>query len=406
MSNRKDFYRTFEDKYRGSRSLIKDRLRIYLPFIEPLKNLYSDDIAIDIGCGRGEWLELLQENKITAQGIDMDAGMLQVSKAHGLDVKEGDGISMLQEMSDESAIIISAFHVVEHISFDQLQIFTQEALRVLKPGGILILETPNPENIKVATENFYLDPTHTKPIPSSLLSFLTEYSGFHRNKVLKLNEFDDLKDQNFTNLEQVFEFVSPDYAVIAQKNALAPVLKIFEEPFSQEFGLSLTTALKKFDRRTAVTEKTLNNTMLKANEATLKANEAIVKAKEVELWANEVWQQYHDMLNSTSWKLTKPFRYTGKVVRWFLRGTKAWITFSPESRPRRVFNELQFSLKHYINQHPQLKRMLLKSISIIKFKPKQTDMVLDEATLKLDSPRSKQIYTDLKKNIEDQRNKN
>lgn len=119
MSNRKDFYRTFEDKYRGSRSLIKDRLRIYLPFIEPLKNLYSDDIAIDIGCGRGEWLELLQENKITAQGIDMDAGMLQVSKAHGLDVKEGDGISMLQEMSDESAIIISAFHVVEHISFDR-----------------------------------------------------------------------------------------------------------------------------------------------------------------------------------------------------------------------------------------------------------------------------------------------
>ena len=71
-----DFYRAFEDRYRGSRDLIKSRLRVYLPFVEPLKALYSDCIAVDLGCGRGEWLELLKEKGIGAHGVDLDDGML------------------------------------------------------------------------------------------------------------------------------------------------------------------------------------------------------------------------------------------------------------------------------------------------------------------------------------------
>jgi O-antigen chain-terminating methyltransferase len=385
MSNHKNFYREFEDKYRGSRSLIKDRLCIYLPFIEPLKNFYPDGKAFDIGCGRGEWLELLQENEIGAQGIDMDAGMLQASKAQGLDVQEGDGIKMLQEMADESAIIISAFHVIEHISFEQLQTLAQEALRVLKPGGILILETPNPENIKVATENFYLDPTHTKPIPSSLLSFLTEYSGFQRNKIVRLNEYDDLENQHFSNLEQVFEFVSPDYAVIAQKNASTKILSTFNEAFAKKLGLSLTDTVKKFDQRTESMEHILNN-------ADSKADDAMLKAKEVEQWAHEVWQQYHAVTNSTSWKLTKPLRYAGKTVRWFTRGVKAWLTFSPESRPRRVLNKLQFSCNDYISQHPKVEKLILKYTNF-----RHSDTLLPDDVIELDSPRAKQIYHNLKK---------
>ena len=135
-------------------------------------------MALDIGCGRGEWLELLKDNGISAQGVDLDEGMLKLCRINNLDVFKDDGIEFLKKQLDESLIIVSAFHVVEHIPFATLQFFISEALRVLKPGGVLIMETPNPENIKVATENFYLDPTHIKPIPSKLLSFFTRILRF------------------------------------------------------------------------------------------------------------------------------------------------------------------------------------------------------------------------------------
>ncbi|MGE9641913.1 class I SAM-dependent methyltransferase, partial [Escherichia coli] len=78
--------------------------------------------------------------------------------------------------------------MVEHIGFANVQLLIEESFRVLKPGGLLILETPNPENIVVASSSFYLDPTHTQPIPNQLLAFLTEYTGFNRTKILRLQE--------------------------------------------------------------------------------------------------------------------------------------------------------------------------------------------------------------------------
>ena len=196
----KDFYRAFEDAHRGSRELIKERASVYLPFVVPLKNIYNESLALDIGCGRGEWLELLKDNGIDAQGIDLDRGMLEACTKLELDVQNGNGITYLKEQTNESLMIISAFHVVEHISFEDLQILVEEALRVLKPGGLLIMETPNPENIKVATENFYLDPTHVKPIPPKLLSFLTEFYGYKHTKVLRLQESQELGNKENINL--------------------------------------------------------------------------------------------------------------------------------------------------------------------------------------------------------------
>jgi O-antigen chain-terminating methyltransferase len=185
--NNENFYRAFEDRYRGSRELIKSRLEVYLPFLDALKNAsFRTCIGLDIGCGRGEWIELLTENGFKMRGIDLDQGMLSACQERGFDVFFGDGIEHLSKLSSDSLDIISAFHVVEHVTFDQLQKLISESLRVLRPGGLLILETPNPENLVVASANFYLDPTHIKPIPPSLLSFVTEFTGFKRNKVVRL----------------------------------------------------------------------------------------------------------------------------------------------------------------------------------------------------------------------------
>jgi len=244
-----NFYRKFEDKFRGSRELIKDRLKVYLPFILPLNKIYPSGLILDIGCGRGEWLELLKENNIHSLGIDTDEGMLEACCQLSLNSKKGDGIDYLKKQSSESMIVISAFHLVEHILFEDLQTLVSEALRVLKPGGLLMLETPNPENIKVATENFYRDPTHGKPIPSSLLSFLAEHYGFARVKVLRLQENEDIINSKNISLMHVIEGVSPDYAVIAQKKASTEIMLSFDNVFSREFGLSLEELTKRFDER-------------------------------------------------------------------------------------------------------------------------------------------------------------
>ena len=187
------FYRAFEERFYAPRSTIKKLRQQYLPFVQPLAALYPGAATFDIGCGRGEWLELMQELGMSPFGVDLDAGMLQGCHELNLPAEQGDAVAYLQTLADNSQAVVTAFHVVEHISFEQLTKVVIESLRVLQPGGLLIMETPNPENIVVATRNFYLDPTHLRPIPSLLLSFLPEHHGFARVHTLRLQESHELR---------------------------------------------------------------------------------------------------------------------------------------------------------------------------------------------------------------------
>ncbi len=241
------FYRAFEDRHRGSRDLIKQRLRQYAPFLAPLAGLYPQSPTLDLGCGRGEWLEVAAELGFTARGVDQDAGMLAACTEIGLAVTQQDLSEALHACADESLCVVSAFHVVEHIPFEALQVVMREAMRVLVPGGLLILETPNPENLVVGTNNFYLDPTHIRPIPSLQLEFCAEFTGFARVKTLRLQENPHLHVANTTRLIDVLEGVSPDYAVIAQKHANDEVLELFNSAFQTEFGLTLGQLAERYD---------------------------------------------------------------------------------------------------------------------------------------------------------------
>ncbi|MCC7279338.1 MAG: methyltransferase domain-containing protein [Chromatiaceae bacterium] len=243
------FYRAFEERYRGPRDLIKHRLGVYLPFIEPLRQLYAQCTATDLGCGRGEWLELLQNNGFIAYGVDLDDGMLAACKELGLSVTRQEAIGYLQSLDDNSQCIVSGFHFAEHILFAHLQLLVAEALRVLKPGGLLILETPNPENVVVGTTDFYLDPTHQRPIPPLLLSFLPEFQGFARVKILRLQESSDLARQEDVTLKDVFFGTSPDYAVVAQKNAESGILQNFSTTFDKQYGIELGELANRYDAR-------------------------------------------------------------------------------------------------------------------------------------------------------------
>ena len=310
-----NFYRAFEDRYRGSLELIKSRLNVYLPFIDAIKKLDPQPNAIDLGCGRGEWLDLLQENGVRCRGVDLDEGMLEVCRSRGFDVSQQDALAALGELDDGTYWMISGFHIVEHIPFESLQSIVQESLRVLKPGGLLILETPNPENIAVATESFYLDPTHIRPVPSQLLSFVTEYYGFARTKTLRLQEPWGLHDVREMTLAHVLGGVSPDYAVIAQKLASAETVTHFDELFEKEYGLSLENLTKRFEQRLLKLEA-------KADEAVAKADRAIARAEELSAKADEAWHHYAIVIHSRSWTITRPLRAIGDMVREILNRLK------------------------------------------------------------------------------------
>ena len=232
------FYRAFEEKFRGPRGLIQQRLEVYLPFVQPVCAAYPEALVLDLGCGRGEWLELLQKNSIAAMGVDLDTGMLEACQQINLKVQCQDALESLKQLQDGSASVVSAFHLVEHLPFDRVKDLVAECHRVLKPGGLLIMETPNPENFMVATHNFYLDPTHLRPIPPDLLAFVPEYFGYESVKILRLQETAGVKTHPNLSMLDVLTGASPDYAVVAQKAGHTALKQSLQALFDQAFGIS------------------------------------------------------------------------------------------------------------------------------------------------------------------------
>jgi glycosyltransferase involved in cell wall biosynthesis/SAM-dependent methyltransferase len=245
-----DFYVAFEGQYRGSRELIKLRQEKYLPYILFLKQLFGNVSALDLGCGRGEWLELLGEYGVLARGIDLSEAMLSICREKGFQVFHSDALAALKDCPDSSIQLITGFHISEHLPFVVLVELVQEAYRALSPGGILILETPNSENLQVASSTFYLDPTHTNPIPSQLLSFLLAHSGFEFNDVVRLNADISPSSNAWITLNDVLKGVSRDYAAIGQKgfeNLSAGHSSILN--ISKESGVSLDHLIERFDKQ-------------------------------------------------------------------------------------------------------------------------------------------------------------
>jgi O-antigen chain-terminating methyltransferase len=178
--------------------------------------------VLDLGCGRGEWLELLHESGIEARGVDSNHIQLEQCRVRGLDVTEADFLVHLKSMATESVGAITGFHIIEHLSFNTLVVLLNEVTRVLRPGGIVIFETPNPDNVVVGSHYFYLDPTHRHPLPSELMEFVFKHHGFRDIEVLKLHPWDSGRVAGEGELTERFNgyFYGPmDYAVLGRKVA-------------------------------------------------------------------------------------------------------------------------------------------------------------------------------------------
>lgn len=208
------FYVSFEDRFRGTRPDIKNRVSVYLPQVHRASAGRDDTPIIDLGCGRGEWLELLKENGLKAIGIDQNRVMIDQCRALGLEVLEEDAVAYLQRLNPNTLGAITGIHIIEHLPFPRLIELLDAALSALKPGGIVIFETPNPENIQVGACNFYYDPTHIRPIPPESIRFIVQERGFAEVEIVRLHPVEDGEGAD-TALKKFLS--AQDYGVIAKK---------------------------------------------------------------------------------------------------------------------------------------------------------------------------------------------
>ncbi|WP_160329475.1 methionine biosynthesis protein MetW [Methanofollis ethanolicus] len=164
-------YFVFEERFRGSRQDIKARQEAFLPYFEDCRNV------LDIGCGRGEFLELAQERGVDARGVDIDDTMVEFCRSKGLAVEKVDAVSYLETLEDRSLDGIFIDQVVEHLEPAYLVRLLDLCYRKLQYGYYLVAETVNPLSF-VSLANFYIDISHVRPVHPETLKFLFEVAGF------------------------------------------------------------------------------------------------------------------------------------------------------------------------------------------------------------------------------------
>ena len=215
------FYLAFENRFRGDAETIRARQSYYLPILDTVAPLNAGLPLVDIGCGRGEWLNMLPE-RFARIGIDLNSMNVEACIEQGLKVVQQDALVWMANQPENSLAVVSAFHVIEHLSFEQFNRLLDECQRVLAPGGVIIFETPNPENIVSAATHFYTDPTHIHPLPPAFTEFLVEFKGFADVAIHRLNpiprEYALNEDSEVARRCDVLFYGPQDYAVTASKS--------------------------------------------------------------------------------------------------------------------------------------------------------------------------------------------
>ena len=179
-SSSKFDYFLFEELYRGDEALITTRQKEYLELFR------GRDDVLDVGCGRGEFLELLRDSGISAKGVESGTDQYLLCREKGLDVVEQDLFEYLESLPDESLGGLFSAQVIEHLAASDQLHFVSLAYRKTRPGSPVVFETINPQCVFAMMRNFFLDPTHVRPVHPETLKFAMESVEF-RNVGLRFS---------------------------------------------------------------------------------------------------------------------------------------------------------------------------------------------------------------------------
>jgi 2-polyprenyl-3-methyl-5-hydroxy-6-metoxy-1,4-benzoquinol methylase len=205
-------YGRFAERFRGTEEYVRRNIEFYKPYFAECENV------LDIGCGRGEFLSLMREQGVAARGIDLSAECVAQCRQNGLNAEAVDLFSYLDRAEQEFDGIFSS-QVVEHLDPRRLPEMIGLCAAKLRRGGLLAIETPNPECLAIFATHFYLDPTHTRPIPHPLMVFYMEEAGFGLIEVHDLSQAVDSMPE-LAELPEAFRkrfFGGLDYAIVGRK---------------------------------------------------------------------------------------------------------------------------------------------------------------------------------------------
>ena len=274
------FYRAYEDHCRASEPAFKEHCDIYTSLLGCLREAFGESASVlDLGYGHEQWVGMLSTLGFQVLSIDGQSGKLEATGERKLLVDQGDLMAVmdgLRKTADSSLALVSAFHVVERLPFSELEMLFQEALRVLRPGGILMLEMPSSQMLAMSSYLFDSHPRQGRPISAHLLRFMPEHYGFVRTHIWQLQTKSKLTSEQPPSFLEVFQEAGSAYTVLAQKVAPIEVMELFDRDFKRTVGANVDGVARRYDARL---ER--------------------IEALQLELLA--VYQSH-------SWKITKPVR--------------------------------------------------------------------------------------------------
>jgi len=375
-----NFYFDFENRHRGTREQILERLKFYEPLVRFIAKKYSNEKpkAVDLGCGRGEFLEFLINYGFEVEGVDINKENIKLVKELGLSATEGDILKFLKGLSEKKYELVSLIHVIEHLPFEYTFQLFSEVSRVLKPGGIFIVEFPYTKNLMIGAYSFWIDPTHLRPVHPELLEFIGKRNGLIISKSFPIN---GVKNIDSFSIESLFYF-SPDVSVVFVKDSENELyLENVKEVLTQ---LSLNASLD-FEDVANLLKRDLRNLDHKLNFLSEKFAKEMepqlldLQSKLTAIWnklnflsekfAKEMEPQLLDLQSKLTaiWN-SKPWRF----YRWL--GKKKRSLFNFIKKIKFFFNERLFiHLASYLNSKPKLKetvKFLIKKMPAVERKLK------------------------------------
>ena len=245
----KESYFNFEKKFRGSREEILSRLKAYDNLLNTIKKCSDQPRVLDIGCGRGEWLSKCKEMGFDCLGIDLDDEMIEECSKYEIDTIKGSVLDVLKDISVSSFDLITSFHLVEHLTNEELTDMFLESKRILKSNGLFVLETPSIDNLVVSSRSFYLDPTHINHINPDRITFSLNEIGFYKSKYYFIN-CGPLKNSEPLRLTRILNGVAEDLLIISAPTKYSSDLFFNQETDWKEDlteGMNTMSAAVEFD---------------------------------------------------------------------------------------------------------------------------------------------------------------
>ncbi|MFH7882693.1 MAG: class I SAM-dependent methyltransferase [Candidatus Aenigmatarchaeota archaeon] len=341
--NLENFYLFFENKHRGSEQLIRKRLEFYEALLKCYREFSENPVSLDIGSGRGEFLEEFTKNQFNAVGIEINDNFIDIARKKGLTVIKEDALSFISRESDNKYDVISMIHVIEHLNFEYVFKLFKEVFRILKPGGCFILETPYTKNIVLGTYNFWLDPTHIRPVNVDLVRALGEYIGFSYFEYFPLQSI-ELERINQITLKHVFYAASPDISMVMIKDSENKELiyKLLDELNKMKSKVSVD-----LDDLLELYEKQIENEV--AGIAELKNIIDLQRDK-----INEISAHLNALLNSKIWRFYGKLSKIKKTIFNNLKSLKK--LYKRSAITEETFSEKNFSLnKEELTYYKRLK---------------------------------------------------